>query len=70
MKDVLIKYNIYNFACTTYIVKLISDMYSYVLFVLREFWMSTFSHDAQGKYCICKAVVSSAQYCKTRELDS
>ena len=46
-----------------YIDKLSSDMCSYVIFVLRRFWMSTFLHDASGKYCICKATVGGALYC-------
>ena len=41
--------------------KLNSDMCSYVIFILCRFWMSNFSHDASGKYCICEATVGSAQ---------
>ena len=48
--------------------KMNSDMCSYVIFVLRRFWMSTFSNDASEKYCFCEATVDSAQYCKMWEL--
>ena len=30
--------------------------------------MLTFSYDATGKYCICKATVGGAWYCETQEL--
>ena len=43
-------------------------MCSCVIFVLRGFWMSTFSHDASGKYCTCEATVGGAQYCEVGEL--
>ena len=36
--------------------------------VLHGFLMLTSSHDASGRYCICEATVSGAQYCKTQEL--
>ena len=47
-----------------YIDKLNSDMCSYVIFILCGFWMSIFSLDASGKYCICKATVVGPQFCK------
>ena len=42
-------------------------MCHYVIFVLLGFWMSTFSHDASGKYCICEATVGGVQFCEKRK---
>ena len=63
-------FSVHSYEPYRYIDKLNSDMCSYVTFILNRFWMSTFSHDASGKYCICEATVDGAQYCETRQLQT
>ena len=60
-------FSAYSYVPHLYIFKLNGDMFSYSFHA--GFWMSTFSHDALEKYCICETTVGGAQYCETRELE-